>query len=186
MKLTDIDPEALRDEVLTQILEHLQSYAIPLMQMGGDPRGVVVPTLDGARQSTLGFEIRAVAHYARTGRWIMEGEADTPAAHHSLAWDALTQVVCALYASPSGDVPVPFDVDADPETAWGLVLVACVGRHHLAEGEPISAAQLAALSGLTVQRIHQLAQGGEIDRAARGGIRAASARRWLGARGIEV
>ena len=158
MKLSEITPEAVRDEVLEAILGHLQGYTVPLMSMGGDPRGVGVPSIDEARQSTLGFDVRAVAHYALTGGWIMPGEVEDRGEDGgvsspdrarelaaSFAWDALTQVVCALYAAPLGEVPVPLDADADPETAWGVVLLACVGRQHLAQGEAISAAQLAVL-----------------------------------------
>lgn len=198
MKLTDINPEAVRDEVLTTILDHLQSYAVPLMSLGGDPRGVVIPSLEEARQSTLGFEILAVAHYARTGGWIAPGETEdrggdsgrsTPERAqelaHSFAWDALTQVVCALYASPSGDVPVPFDAPADPETAWGVVLMACIARQQLAQGEPVSATQLAALGGVTRQRINQLVDAGTLDAARPAGVTAQSALRWLSGRGVE-
>lgn len=186
MKLSEIDPEATRDEVLTAILSHLQSYAVPLMALGGDPRGVTVPSLDEARTTTLGFEIRACAHYARAGRWILDGEAETAADHHALAWDALTQVVCALYASPMGEVPVPLDADADPDTAWGVVLLACVGRQHLAQGEAITAVHLAILGGVTRARIHQLVDARELDRAKHGGVAPESARRWLSARGVEA
>lgn len=186
MKLTDIDPEHVRDEVLEQILSHLQGYALPLSTPVGDPRGVVLPMPEQARQSTLGLEALAVAHYARTGEWILPGETEgDPGLAHSFAWDALTQVVCALYASPSGDVPVPFDAPADPETAWGVVLMACIARQQLAQGEPVSATQLAALGGVTRQRINQLVDAGTLDAARPAGVTAQSALRWLSGRGVE-
>jgi len=185
MKLADINHEAVRDEVLTSVLGHLHAYGMPLMTPGGDPRGVVVPSIEDARQSTLGFEALAVAHYAITGEWIAPGETEgRPELGHSFAWDALTQVVTALYSSPLGDVPVPLDAETDPDTAWGVVLTACVARHALAQGQTISAQQLATLSGVTRQRIAQLADAGELERARPSGITADSARRWLAARGI--
>jgi 2-hydroxychromene-2-carboxylate isomerase len=76
--------------------------------------------------------------------------------------------------------------DADP-SAVGLVLRAAWARLMIAEGGPVSSAQVAALAGLNPRAVRQLVEAGEISAKKRDGdlmVKADEARRWLGARGV--
>lgn len=107
---------------------------------------------------------------------------------HDEAHEALISVLPALYASASdtGSYSVPdLDVLAHDADAVAMVLSAALARVALSRGEPVTAASLATLAGLSVDAVRSLARGGELTpdggRPAR--YEAAEALRWLSGRG---
>lgn len=177
MKLSEVEPVSFSDEVLRLVVDHLHSAAMRL-----DPT-LTLPIPEHAGGMGLRPTAHALAAYARDGLPVWDWE------DHGMAAQGLLDVLGALYGSALGDLShTAIDVvdDVDPGDAVGLVLVAAAARVRLSQGSPVTARELAALTGMTARRVRQLMAAGELaatdERPAR--VDADDASRWLAARGV--
>jgi hypothetical protein len=186
MRLADLTPEGVADEVVGAVLGHLARYAVPLSP-GVDLR------VGPARGDTgLGCTVADLTRYAQTGDTGDWGADEG-------ARDAAQEVYEALYARPADRLtraesvePEVYADPDDPRTAVAVVLRAAEARIRVAEGAPVPRRWLAALAGAPASTLKtEVARGrlAALDgaRAGRPGraerqVAAAEARRWLAAR----
>jgi hypothetical protein len=170
--LRQIDPQSLGERIATQVLEHIARLSVHLSP------GVVVhiDSRDGASASGVALSVADLVAWAKDGVGALE---EIP--------DLLLNVASILYARPidQGTFQVSDldEVEADPDTEIGVVLVAANARLLLARGQPIDARQLAAVSGGSAVNIRRLIREGEIGQQD-GCVPASSARRWLSERKV--
>lgn len=173
MKLSDLTPEAVADEVVSWALSHLRTQLFRL--------GAVDVTLTDANCLDLRLSVRVLTHYAKTG----EIPEDAPIAEY------LQTVGEALWTAAHPDVfsmwvPFPWgDGAGEPTTAIDVVLCAVQCREQLAAESDVSVRELAALAGVSEKRLRNLAAAGEISMS-EGHATAREAQRWLSGRGIEA
>lgn len=186
-RLSQLDPRAVAEEVAGLVANHVAALLFTL-----DPGAQW--TCPAGAGSSLGFTTALLTDWAQRGT---NGEEWTT----GMALDGM-QAVCEALYSQAG-VPGTFGVgeldrpepdtdddpmaDADPESTIGVVLLAANGRCSIAQGEPVTAAELGALADMTAVSVRALARAGElaIDLDTRPAVVAAKdARRWLAARGV--
>lgn len=105
-----------------------------------------------AAGSDLGATLRDLTVYAQTGALGDWGD-------DAGALDASQSVHEALYRAPGLSVtatPLEYDLADEPDTAWGVVLLAAHARYRLAVGQPVTVRDLAALLGVSTGRVRQL------------------------------
>jgi len=168
--LYQVDPEKLADEVVGAVEAQAQRLAFAigksLMDMG---------------PCDLHFSVQVLAHYALHG-----GELDAPVNEYLLSmapvWTRASDGAC--FTTPEFDDPDTVDA-----TTWlgqlVLVMRAALGRELLAQGRPVSPAELAVLGGVSSRHVRHLLRSGDIagqDDGVRWTIPAAEAKRWLATR----
>jgi len=184
VRLANIDPAEVAEEVVRLVADHLASTAIRL-----DPT-LSMPALHGEGLGGMGLRatVRALATYAQRGLPVWDWT------DHGMAADGLLDVIAALYSRPAdgGLSRTAIDVldDVDPVDAIGLVLVAAAARVQLDRKHALSARELGALAGIGSAAIRKLTRAGELP-AEGAGVRgeplrvpADAAVRWLAARGV--
>lgn len=171
-RLDQIDPAAVGAEVTRLVLEHLQTAAFHV----GAEVHVTGP-------SSVGYSAALLADWAKRGTNGEEWDA-------GMAWDAV-QHVCEVLYSQAG-VPGTFDggaiqssIDAEPSDPIDVVLLAAWARVLIAQRQPVPVRALAALGSCSEKRLRNLGSAGEIE-IARGDVKPAEAKRWLGARGVAL
>lgn len=185
MKLADLDPEALGADAAARVLHTLSRLAAPLSPVRLDVAGA-------AAESGLAWTVADLCRWAQTGA--LGDWTD----HHD-AGDALLTVGEALWSRPIDatdaghgwtvdDLRSALAGDSEPDDALRYLLGCAVARWALCEGDVVTCAELAALGGVSVQRVQQLAgdlAGTVVQRGSQRVtvIPAVTARRWLAARG---
>lgn len=160
MRLRDIDPAALGEDVHNQLYARLMALS---QHLGGDP----APPL--TRPSNVRLTVHQLAHYARTGE-PPEGRAELVGEYVQTLVD-LDLVPDADALAGKRDLGDPLDV----------VVIGALARRRLDERRSVPEGWLAVLAGVAASRVRQLAAAGELRRT-EGGIHAADARRWLESR----
>jgi hypothetical protein len=188
MRLSDLTPEAVRDDVCERVAAHLARYAATLSPLDS-PRPFVPPSASELRSTTLAHEAHALAVYALTGT---DPEAPGPRRAAAYALDRLLAVTSALEASPwhhpGGVVTDVVCGPVDREEYWpttpaGLACLAAWGRTRLVEAPTITAREVAAVANLTNPGACRTLLG-RAGIASAGGVPVARARAWLAARGV--
>lgn len=170
-RLHDLDPQHVSDEVTRLVLEHLHSLACHV----GAEVHQTAPTSVGYSAALL---TRWAQHGTNPERW-----------DDGMAWDAVRAICECLYSQAGvpgtfGDGPFARSKH-EPADALEVVLLAAWCRVLIAQGAEVPVRALAALSGLRVQVVRNLASAGEL--AVHDGlVSPEEARRWLGGRGIAV
>ena len=179
LRLTAIDPTELGRAITAALAKHVARLAVPLSP------GVTVHVGAVAGDSTVGLAATDLARYARG-----EGRLDGPVQDYAVE---LVPLLAGPLADP-GEIPPILRAWLDGEVnlsdlradslpdRLALVLTAALGREAMESGQPVTAAQLAALAGLDPNSLRRLARFGEIQTADHGAIPAAEARRWLAGR----
>jgi hypothetical protein len=172
------DPHTVALDLCRQTIDHVQSLLIPLSPIGT----VATPSIDvdQLQSCELYLSTRRLAQYAVNG-----GELDAPVQEY-----LISLIPCYSAAVGSGTAEIDGLVEAQPETALGLVIAAAVARDAMDNGKSVTPAQLAVLAGIDRQRVLQLITAGDMPGAkqepdGRRGwtIAARSARKWLSSRG---
>lgn len=130
LRLSDIHPHQFARGLAQAVVEHIEALSRQLL---GQSRQPFSPRPEDTEIYRV---VRALAEYARGGR-------------------ALTQTVreyleelVPLYVAPLSKETLQGPEHEAPDTALGLIIHAALGRERLEHGQPISAAQLLALTGL--------------------------------------
>lgn len=181
-RLWRVELDALPAALVEHALDHLSRWAVPL-----SPGSLGLPRPDQAGETDLACSLRDLLTYARVGGDSGEGR------------DLLLSV-SILYGSPLGGDTLPEDWTAGEHKGvrgeLAEVARAALARVQLADARPVPRLWLAALAGVSVERIDKAARDGEIaaaePRPARGGrggsaardVSAESASAWLRARGV--
>lgn len=171
MRLSTLVPTEVAEQAHDAVVSHVQRLAF-------------VAGLDvqpGAGLSDVHHSVHQLTVYAQTG--------GHPEGRPELIGEYLQSVAEPLYTRAGDgagyDVPDLGD-DADPQTPWGLVLLAAATRHLIEQRSAVTLAGLAVLAEVTAGRLRQLVVAGEIqtDGAKPARVTAAFARSWLEARGV--
>ena len=178
LRLRDLDPHAVALEACTALLDHVTSACVAL----SPPGEVRTPQI--AHEDLPGCELylstRRLAAYAVEG-----GGFDAPVREYLVS-------LIPLYSAAVGGGTTDVDglVKSEPTTALGMVIAAAVARETLAQGRPVTPAQLATLAGVDRDYLLRLAAAGELPgaRQAQAGRRswtvtAKGAAQWLAGRG---
>lgn len=160
MRLADIDPAALADEMHDALYSRLMALS---QHLGGDP----VPPL--TRPSNVRLTVHQLAHYARTG--------EPPEGRPELVGEYI-QTLVDLDLVPDADTLAG---RRDPSAPIDVVAIGALARQRIDERRSVPEGWLAVLAGVAASRVRQLAAAGELRRT-EGGIHAADARRWLESR----
>lgn len=166
--LGKIDPEALALKTARTAVDHVVSLQMGLFSINN----VSAPD---PQHTEIYRTVHRLAHHAVTGEPL-----DAPVQEYLIS-------LIPLYSAALGEGTRDVDGllgDADPETELGLVISAAVAREQLDIGlEPLTVAQLAALSGISQRQVRQLGATGELA-VTEGEVQPAEARRWLASRGV--
>src|ERR1043166_4081095 len=145
-RLADLVPREVAAQVTGLVAEHVARLLFHL-----DPTAHFA---DPGPGSSLGFSAQLLCEWAQTGT---NGEGWTP----GMAMDGIQAVCEALYSQAgypgtfgTGDLRV---AEIDPETPGGLMIAAAYARFRVVEGEPLSAAELAVLGGMSSRQVRVLA-----------------------------
>lgn len=188
MKLHDINPDALAQEVGDALEQHLGRLAVPAAP------GLTVHVSGSARGAGIALTAADLCRYAQHGTL-----GDWPDA--SCAIDAAQEVVETLYSRPADRLAAE-GAEEDGGAWWaaiesgtglGLVVQAALARAWAETGaSPVPLGWLAPLSGVSASRLRQLVIGGEIRAQVVAGassrvqvVEAAEARRYLESRGVK-
>lgn len=180
IKLTDLDPQSVADEVAGWVRAHIYRLAFPMTAP------IQLDLLD------LRHAVAELTAYAQHGPPHCE-DAGGPAEY-------VQTVVEALYSAAHPDVYGYVETvwqragDDGEQHAIDVVLLAATGRERIERGlEAVSLPELAALAGVSVKTLRNLGSRGELaitggERGVRGssGVQPDEARRWLSGRGVEV
>ncbi|GAC1541207.1 MAG: hypothetical protein NVS3B10_05730 [Polyangiales bacterium] len=81
---------------------------------------------------------------------------------------------------------IPDDTEAEPDTPWGVVVLACLAREQIDTSRPVRGLWLAALGSSTEQTVRQEVARENLERVPsdRRYVSCPSARRWLSGRGV--
>ena len=188
MKLSTLSPEAVGRDAAERVLRRLGRLAVPLSP------GVTLalPHADAAA-SGLALTVADLTRWAQSGDTADWGGPEG-------AEDALLEVGEALWSRPIdagsdgwtvGDLRAALADDSDPRDPVRLAVGCAVARWLIADGQPVTTGELAALASVSTGRVQQLAAHGELETTVerRGSasvalVAAAEARRWLAARGV--
>ena len=178
MRLADIDPAALAQATVAEVLDRawrilssldVGRYLIVEASTSGDLRPVKSDGSDWQR-SVVGHAVYCLTRYAQRGE--------------ALDADVHEYMVSLIPAEHPG----LDDLEPDATTELGLVCQAALARERIEACFSIGTTWLAALAGLTRGRIQQLVTSGEIastlDASGDTVIPAVDARRWLAYRGV--
>lgn len=164
--LPRIDPAALAIETARTAVDHVLRLQMDLF-------GLEEASAPDPQHTEIRRTVQRLAHYAVTGDAL-----DAPVAEY------LISLIPLWSAAEGNGSDVDVGRDADPDTELGLVIVAALAREQLDTGiEPLTTAQLAALSGSSQRLVQQLVASGELA-AEDGAVAPAEARRWLAARAV--
>jgi len=172
IRLRDLDPRQVGEEVTRLVLDHLHIRALD-----------VGMELRESGPSSLGFSTALLTDWAQHGT---NGEAWD----EGMAWDAVQQVCEALYSRPGepgtfGSGPIDQRSKAEPESAVEVVLLAAWARQCIAQRTDVPVRALACLAGLSVGGTRNLGPAGELT-IHDGLVAPEEARRWLSGRGVDV
>ena len=188
MRLSTLSPEAVGLDAAERVLARLSRLAVPLSP------GVTLalPHADAAA-SGLALTVADLTRWAQSGDTADWGGPEG-------AEDALLEVGEALWSRPIdagsdgwtvGDLRAALADDSDPRDPVRLAVACAVARWLIADGQPVTTGELAALASVSTGRVQQLAAHGELETTVerRGSasvalVAAAEARRWLAARGV--
>ena len=169
IQLSDLDPEAVADEVCDWIAGHIGSLTMHQLEGVGDA------VLLHHRHAVL-----ELTRYAQHG---------PPHCGDARPADYVQSVVEALYTSAHPDVYGSVEIAAarsdDPERAIDVVIRAALARDRIEIGHRVPVGWLATLAGVSGRRLRNLQALGEI-KARDGEVTAREARRWLSGRGIQL
>jgi len=179
VRLRDLEPRAVADQVLTRIREHVASI-IMRTDLGA------TWTWPESGHESLRWTVQLLVGYAQRGVEATDWPDDASAR------DAILDVVSALYTR-AGDDQIGAgvldridDLADDPSDPIDVVLLAAWCRCQLAAGEQVTIAELAALTSRAVSSVHSAAQRGQLrirsESRGRGVARrvsAVDARAWL-------
>lgn len=178
-RLKNLDPERIADDVVRMVQDHVASLILAI------DMGASVPRYEGP--PSLRWTVVLLTGYAQRGL------AATDWQDSGCAADAMLDVCSALYSQagrPSfGAGAIDEELDADDEI--GTVLLAAQARIRIDQGDDVPVRELAALASLSVSQVRELGRVEELAvKPGAGGrnqayVLARTARRWLGARGIE-
>ena len=187
MRLSTLSPEAVGLDAAERVLARLSRLAVPLSP------GVTLalPHADPAA-SGLALTVADITRWAQSGDTADWGGPEG-------AEDALLEVGEALWSRPIDagsdgwtvdDLRAALADDSDPRDPVRLAVGCAVARWLIADGQPVTTGELAALASVSTGRVQQLA-GTELTTTVerRGSasvalVAAAEARRWLAARGV--
>ena len=188
MRLSTLSPEAVGRDAAERVLRRLSRLAVPLSP------GVTL-ALPHADAAASGLALTV----ADLTRWAQSGDTADWGSHHG-AEDALLEVGEALWSRPIDagsdgwtvdDLRAALADDSDPRDPVRLAVGCAVARWLIADGQPVTTGELAALASVSTGRVQQLAAHGELETTVerRGSasvalVAAAEARRWLAARGV--
>lgn len=176
--LAGLDPQRIGYGIGEIVLKHIRWLAA----LAG------VPPETRYRPEAIAFDGARLCEYAQ------RGPSTDPEWTHNDAIGALETVCTALYSRAVDrkiESHASLALDALPEGALedpiAVVLIAAHGRYKIHAGDSVSAAELAALAGLSPRMVRHLASKGEIEATGERvwRVRPKDARRWLAARGIE-
>ena len=177
LRLRDLDPHAVALDACTALLDHVNSACVALSPLGEVRTPLFCSALEGCE---LYFSTRRLAAYAVDG-----GGCDAPVR------ECLVSLL-PLYSAALGGGATDVDdlVQSEPTTALGVVIAAAVARETLAQGRPVTPAQLATLACVDRDYLLRLAAAGELPgaRQAKTGrkpwtVTAKGATQWLAGRG---
>jgi hypothetical protein len=114
-------------------------------------------------------------------RWAQAGAGDAETAFHLLA--DLYQHLHGRTIGPQ-EMPPLDEIDTDPTDEIGFVVLAAIARFNITTGTEVDVRGLAALAGISYERVRHMAAQGKLLRSRRGRIAADEARRFLEARGV--
>ena len=176
-RLIDLDARALALATAGAMRDHLQAQLKQLTPLGVSPqRRAVLTSLafedDDLAASEIYRAMRTIVAYARG-----EGRLEASLEQYLIQLEP-------LWASALGKPKVDgINIELDPSTAMGLALCAAVARAEIERRKPVTAVQLAALSGLSDRQVRLLMRTGELP-TTDGKVAARDARRWLAMRGV--
>lgn len=186
LRLAELDPRAVADEVVSMVRAHMGRLAITLMpgvkwtEIGGLGDDVAELCARPA-ETNLSLIVVRLTRFAQTGElgdWLGAW----------MAGYAISDVFAALYTSAGGPklgCGVLDVAGADPDVAIGIVLVAAKARVSLARRrvDGISARELGVLAGLSATQVRLLARRGELT-LEDGVCPRGEAKLWLSGRGV--
>jgi len=130
--------------------------------------------------SAIFHTMSVLAHYATTGV--------PPHGGYASLDEYLQGMACSLYlaAENEGDKSPDIELVANPETEWGIVLLAARARLLIHRRQPVTLAALAALASVSPSRLRQLVASDELptDGGKPARVKAADAKKLLDARGV--
>lgn len=166
-RLAQIDPAKLAESIASEVLDHMHSLHVSLLDM----RHVL--SLPPAEETEIYRVVRLVAGYAQGKHGL-----DAPVQEYLIS---LVPLWSSVLDDDSSRGPLSID------TELGVVVFAAEGRGELVgQRGALSTVQLAALGGMAADAVGLLCRRGEIKASNETGewrVRAAEARRWLAARG---
>jgi hypothetical protein len=189
VRLSTLSPEAVGRDAAERVLTRLSRLAVPL-----SPGVTLALSHADAAASGLALTVADLTRFAQSGDTADWGS------HHG-AEDALLEVGEALWSRPIDDgsadgwtvddLRAALAADDDPRDPVRLAVGCAVARWLIADGQPVTTGELAALASVSTGRVQQLAADGELEttverrgRASVALVAAAEARRWLAARGV--
>lgn len=166
IRLRDLDPQAVAAEADNHVLDRAHTLAMAVgARVTADSEGI----------SDVRHAVHALALYARDG----------------VPPEGRPELLGEYFISLVGVDLIPDDLDAEPDTSWGVVVLAAVARQAIEEQRTVPDEALGALAGVDGSRVRQLVGEGvlrRMDRPSPGralkGIAPADARRWLSGRGV--
>jgi hypothetical protein len=181
IRLADLTPDDVASAARRAVEDHILRLGWALAGLGSPEVRVPMPSPLG----DLAHSLRALTAYAQTGApldaVVMEYALSIGPIMYGSAHD--------LAQGTWGDGDMMGE--AEPDSPWGVVLVAAVAREKIASaGVPVTTHELAVLGSLSHVRMRQLVEAREVtpsdERGHRGAalVDAHEARRWLAARGV--
>ena len=172
-RLADIDPIAFGLVISKYATDHVMG----LIHLPPRKVNLTLPR----PEDLLVYEATALARFAQAGE---RPDADI---------EDIVRVMCRTlfsYAMVDDEMVTPDDVDLDPSSDLGIVLLAAQARIRLTRNETVPVRELACLANVDPDHVRLLARDGQIVKGemalVAGGIASPIAREWLATRGVAL
>jgi hypothetical protein len=129
------------------------------------------------KSSQIGLDVCTLVRWAQTGQGDQEEIRDL--------LNSLFLRLCAGQKTFNDELPLDENV-IDPTDEFGFVFLAAIARFNVKTGAVVDVHGLAALAGISYERLRHLAAQGQLQRSRRGRVTAGEARRFLEARNAPV
>ena len=187
-RLADIDPSTFALVISKYAADHIAS----LLHLPQRKVNWPVPVLeDWLVEDILVYEATTLAHYAKTGERLAVLPSGVVCEPPDNSIEDVVRVVCRTlfsYAMVDDAMVTPDDVDLEPASDLGIVLLAAQARIRLARNEAVPVRELACLANIDPDHVRLLARDGQMIQGqmalVAGGIASPIAREWLAARGV--
>lgn len=194
MRLRDLTPaavgEAATRHVHDRILRLAMAAGVGVDLEGRQARAAhAIATEVEPRDAELSARIRLLAVEpiaAPTGEILRVCAELTRYARAGIRPSGRLELLQEYFISLVGVDLIPEDLDAEPDTPWGVVVLACLAREQLDTSRPVRGLWLAALGSATEQTVRQEVAREHLERTPsdRRYVSCPSARRWLSGRGV--